>query len=171
MYKPILLYLGLVMLATGLTILVLSIPGFRTESMKVAQTPESTVATPPATQDVEKYAARLHKDMNNLRIYCVTSNHYEVWTTGGIWPGKWKDAESLEAARKIVDDYYIKWAQNCIGPTPPGRLVEYGNLGWKTKQDRWNLTEKRFQQILRLKPDWTYCTFGKVIGKPSNKVK
>jgi hypothetical protein len=120
MHRPFLLYLGITMLIIGLTVMVLQLPSFRSEPEKTVQMMESA----PPVQDVEKYAAKLRKDMNNVRIYCVTSNHYEVWTTGGFLPGKWKDAESLEAAHKIVDDYYIQWAKNCIGPTPPGRLVE-----------------------------------------------
>jgi hypothetical protein len=80
---------------------------------------------PPAQKQksVEEYAAGLRKDYDSVQIYAV-SNRYEVWCMGGLFPGKWKDAETLDQARQIVNDYYLKWAENCIGPTPPGKRIE-----------------------------------------------
>lgn len=90
---------------------------------KIGIDPLDFSSKPKPQPSIEEYAARLRKDMANVNIYSV-SNRYEIWTTGGFLPGKWKDAGSLEEARKIVDDYYIEWAKNCIGPTPLGRKVE-----------------------------------------------
>lgn len=64
----------------------------------------------------------LRERHNSVRIYAV-SNRFEVWCMG-TFPGKWKDAETLEEAREIVTAYYRKWAENCIGPEIPGTLVE-----------------------------------------------
>ena len=76
------------------------------------------------TPTVEEYAARLRKENDSVHIYAV-SNKFEVWCDSGIaLMGKWKNAETIEEARKIVSDYYDEWARNCIGPIPPGKLVE-----------------------------------------------
>lgn len=72
---------------------------------------------------VENYAAKLRKQNDSVHIYAV-SNRFEVWCDHSIAKGKWKDAETLEEARQIVYEYYIQWAKNCIGPTPPGKKVE-----------------------------------------------
>lgn len=77
----------------------------------------------PIQQNLEEYAIRLRKEHDSVHIYAV-SNKFEVWCMHGIVTGKWKDAETMEEARKIVNEYYIEWARNCIGPNPPGKLIE-----------------------------------------------
>jgi hypothetical protein len=77
---------------------------------------------PQAPLTLEQYAADLRKRHDSVHIYAV-SNHYEVWTMS-VLKGKWKEAQTIEEARKIVDDYYREWARACIGPALPGERIE-----------------------------------------------
>jgi hypothetical protein len=77
---------------------------------------------PQAPLTLEQYAADLRKRHDSVHIYAV-ENHYEVWSLGAL-KGKWKEAQTLEEARKVVDDYYLEWARACIGPTIPGVRIE-----------------------------------------------
>lgn len=70
---------------------------------------------------VEEYAATLRKDHDSIHIYEV-NGRYEVWSTKPS--GKWRDAATLEEARKIVADYYTQWAKNCMGDQTPANRIE-----------------------------------------------
>ena len=99
----------------------------------ILATPASDVAPAPgvpvldtplcAQGRIEIYKAKLMRENpDHLRIYDVGGS-YEVWCSG-IGQSKWRDASTLEEARKIADDYYTSWASNCVGDQPMGILVE-----------------------------------------------
>lgn len=90
-------------------------------AQKQAEERQATEKAKPRTLETE--AAKLRKEHDSVHIYAV-SNKFEVWCTHGLATGKWKDAETLEDARRVVNEYYLEWARNCIGPVPAGKLVE-----------------------------------------------
>ena len=96
------------------------------DTLFVKRTPSAVEHTAYRHQkSVLEEAVALRKSHDSVHIYMVNTNQYEVWCTGGLaGGGLWRATNTLEAARQIVDDYYVQWAKNCIGPTPPGKQVE-----------------------------------------------
>ena len=92
------------------------------KKLRGAEKPKEISAPSYNTESVEEYAKRLRKDFDSLRIY-QSSNRFEIWTKN-VGETKWKEVGSLEEARKVVDDYYLLWAKNCIGDKPQGKRVE-----------------------------------------------
>lgn len=72
---------------------------------------------------VEEYAVKLRKDFNSVHIY-EREGRFEVWYFETGKPCRWSDSGTIEEARKIVDDYYIAWAKNCVEPSLSRKLVE-----------------------------------------------
>ena len=71
---------------------------------------------------LQEEADRLRKDFDSVHIYAV-SNRYEVWCTHTV-KDKWKDVETAEEAKRVVDEYYLDWARNCRGSKSEGKLVK-----------------------------------------------
>lgn len=86
-------------------------------------------SAPEPAQDVGRqakvaaYARKLRAERPDYLAIYELDGRYSVWLTG-TGQTKWRDADSLAQARKIVDDYFIEWAENCVGDEPPGRRVE-----------------------------------------------
>jgi hypothetical protein len=112
--------IGMGIICVVLLIIYVTIPSAQRAKI-VVQKQSSNVIT--NTVSVEEYAAKLKKDYDAVHIYAV-SNCFIVWCNHKTKEGRWAEANTIEEARKIVDDYYKEWARNCMGPTPPGKLVE-----------------------------------------------
>jgi len=72
---------------------------------------------------VESEAERLRKSRDFISVYAVT-NRFEVWKITPPFSRHLRTVETLEEAREVVDAYYVGWAEERIGPMPPGRKVE-----------------------------------------------